>query len=316
MWAIAAAFFVVTCACPFQPSRTSNAFSNLDPVDSTLDPLVAANAYLSQSAYIHAGNTQIPKIYVSYRWSTIELHYYDTVYSEPLINQRFNDLKMLAHLPLTVFTILFQCTDLAQYPQPTSLCVGNLTQYAPLLEASRRSISPTRFTSLARQLNIHSVCADFVRQVLQSNHYDSLSLIQLVRSVLKDIMQNTEDAARIQIENIHNAMMKWKSTILSKEEDWNAMKIAVSTSHLARQGNIASQYFARLFSIVDIESSDRVWVFEEFSLEKVKNLIKTEVVDQEISVGFFDDPRRMYVDVLSDGARKVLDEMFGINIDK
>jgi hypothetical protein len=91
----------------------------------------------------------------------------------------------------------------------------------------------------------------------------------------------------------------------------NQLKLAISVSHLAHKGNMAVQFFARYFEISDIENSEKVWIIEDFQAATVKSIVKSEMVDREIGMAFFNDPDRMYADVMADGTARALIDYFG-----
>lgn len=79
----------------------------------------------------------------------------------------------------------------------------------------------------------------------------------------------------------------------------------ISGPKAPRSGNIYSQYFAHLLS-VDGEDARITYVENIYEEQAINELTLSYAVDAEIGTAFFDDPTRMFRDLLADGAREVL----------
>jgi hypothetical protein len=298
---------IVVSSCPFDLSSSPPTLSSQN------DPLSFANSFLSKKFYPLVGQVQFPRLFLSYRWLTLELYVSGTLINRQIIvNQTFNDLKMMAHLPVTVLNALVVCSeDFVRVPVEMDTCLKNLTRYSSALERVESVSTKERFEkNLDRQILIFKSTMDFVKQVLEKEDFDRFELMEFSRGMTDLIMENAYDAAKIHIELMIRALEYWKTTVLTEESDWNDLKLAISSSHLAHKGNMAAQFFARYFEIDDIENSDKVWLIEDFDITKVRQVVQSEMIDPIIGEAFFNDRQRMYTDVMSDGTKRALDEIF------
>jgi hypothetical protein len=101
-------------------------------------------------------------------------------------------------------------------------------------------------------------------------------------------------------------MQAWKHRLT--DADWRRLRVIVMGTQLPRRGNLAVQYFARLFG--ETGEGDRVVYAEAiFDEARALDLLGTRLLDTRIGTAFFDDPSRMHRDLLSDAARAYLDEL-------
>jgi hypothetical protein len=77
--------------------------------------------------------------------------------------------------------------------------------------------------------------------------------------------------------------------------------VAIKGAALARQDNLAKQYFQRLLSIPG-EGVRLTYMDLYFPPTPMETLLATRSVDQGISIAIFDNPDRMFRDVLADAA--------------
>jgi len=89
-------------------------------------------------------------------------------------------------------------------------------------------------------------------------------------------------------------------------EDWRALRVVIIGSHMAREGEVAEQYFLRLLG--EAGEGDRV-VYAEglWQPRDALDLLATHRVDLGAGAAFFGEPMRMHRDILGDGARRWLD---------
>ena len=75
---------------------------------------------------------------------------------------------------------------------------------------------------------------------------------------------------------------------------------------MAREGEIAMQYFEKLFG--EREGLRLVFAEELWDEPSELRLLATHVLDASVGEGFFGDARRMHRDLLADAAAQVLAE--------
>jgi hypothetical protein len=118
------------------------------------------------------------------------------------------------------------------------------------------------------------------------------------------VLANADTAAALELEALHRAVARFRKGM--DAGDWTALRVVIIGSHMAREGEVASQYFARLLG--EPGEGERI-IFAE-SLWQPKDaldLLATHRVDLGAGAAFFGEPMRMHRDILADGARKWLD---------
>ena len=91
-------------------------------------------------------------------------------------------------------------------------------------------------------------------------------------------------------------------------EYWKKLRVAIQGAVLARNGDLTKQYFKRLLNIKK-EGLQLVYKELYFPPTPMLTLLATRSVDQRISVAIFNNPDRMFRDVLSDAAASYLRTM-------
>ena len=85
-----------------------------------------------------------------------------------------------------------------------------------------------------------------------------------------------------------------------------------SGAQTPRVENAAVQYFARLFGETSGEGRRVVYAEGLWDEEKALNLLGTLRLDGKLSVAVFNDPFRMYRDILADVARAAVDDILAV----
>jgi hypothetical protein len=98
---------------------------------------------------------------------------------------------------------------------------------------------------------------------------------------------------------MHRQVFQWKSEMTGAE--WERLHVIVMGSPLPRRGNLTLQYFTRLLEL-KTESNRLVYTESVFEEGRALNILGTHLLDTDIGAAFFDDPARMYRDLLADAA--------------
>ena len=120
-------------------------------------------------------------------------------------------------------------------------------------------------------------------------------------------MANAAAAVRAQLAVTHRQVMEWKKDMTAAE--WDALTVIVQGGQTARAENAAVQYFARLFGETSGEGRRVVYAEGLWDEEKALNLLGTLRLDGKLAVAVFNDPFRMYRDLLADSARQAIDDI-------
>jgi len=202
-----------------------------------------------------------------------------------LVPPRYQDLKSIAHLALGLHSVYFEAE-------------GDPARIAELRAAAVRALDALAdhgFTSaqLERQREI-------VRLSLAVSCARDLPGYE--RAVAPLLLGNALDAAAAEIADLDAAVEAVRRTLPPQE--FSRLHVIVVGAHMAREGEIAMQYFEKLLG----EREGLRLVFAEGLWDEASELqlLATHLLDASVGEGFFGDRRRMHRDLLSDAAAQVL----------
>ncbi len=221
-----------------------------------------------------------------------------------VIPPEYHSLKSYSHASLGLFTFLTRQTDKPLADES----VARLKEYRKLISAAGDALEKCGFDAetAARQKKITARNLDFLDRVLKDGTVSAADLTSYCRSSRPDVMANAAQACRAQLRGTHAQMMKWKAGFTPAE--WDALVVVVQGGQTPRVSNAATQYFARLLGVRG-EGRRLVYAESLWDEDKATNLMGTIRLDGKVAVAFFNDPDRMYRDILEDSAREVTDEL-------
>jgi hypothetical protein len=126
----------------------------------------------------------------------------------------------------------------------------NLQAYYAGLQQANATIDATRFEDpdiLARQQQMMATAFGFLETALQVNAVSNATLAAYTAAVTNSTLANVDKAARVRIDLTHATVTRWRNTLLSKS-DWEGFHFVTHSSHMAREGDVGAQYFARVLS--------------------------------------------------------------------
>ncbi len=209
----------------------------------------------------------------------------------------YHTFKVFAHIPVAIYLMLS--------PQGSGILDFErfqlLRNYYKKLEYVQKNINQITLNNadLERQKIILSKSMQFLKLIIDKQMVNNNELIFFTQGMLPFISANIEDAAKNQLDAMHRHVMRWKSEMAP--EDWKKLRIAIQGAVLARNGDLAKQYFKHL---LHIKKEGLRLVYKElyFPPTPMLTLLATRSVDRGISVAIFNNPDRMFRDVLSDAA--------------
>ncbi|MDC0711233.1 hypothetical protein POL68_22375 [Stigmatella sp. ncwal1] len=232
----------------------------------------------------------------------------------PARTRRYHELKAVTHVPLAVYVLLSG--------QRTGLDVATRGR----LEAIQRLI-PSAVASLdhrglppevaERQRRLLDAARGLLEQALAPGGVGPEALVAYARAQVPDLLRNAEDAARDQIETMHATVEAWRQEMTPGERQ--RLRAVVATSHMARPGNVAVQYFSVTlgetwegrFEQEDLQPGKRVLSSEtSFDEAAAFSLLAAHVLDARVGERFFGEEIRLERDVLADAAERILARMF------
>jgi hypothetical protein len=221
-----------------------------------------------------------------------------------VIPAEYHALKCVAHSTLALFA------HLAHEPgKPLGEeRLKAVKEYRDLLAAAAPAVETFGFDldTLTRQKRLLARALEFADAVLKDGQVSAADLTKFCRASRADVMANCGAAARAQLLATHRQVMAWKKDMTP--EEWAALTVIVQGGQTPRVENAAVQYFARLFG-ENGEGRRVVYAEGLWDEDKAVNLLGTLRLDGKLAVAVFNDPGRMYRDILADVARSAVDDI-------
>jgi hypothetical protein len=216
----------------------------------------------------------------------------------------YHKLKEVAHVPLMTFVML-SWTEGRPLDAVQRAEVGYVQN---LLTAALESLDRPGFpaSSLDRQREILTMTQAYLGNVSKEGKASTDALEVYAKQAAPLMLANADEAAAAHLTQLNNQMEAWRRELTPDE--WRSMHVVVMSVHMARDREIAMQYFNRLLG--EATEGHRL-IFAEglFEEPKALDLLGTHLLDGEASTAFFGDEMRLHRDLLSDGATKALGSM-------
>jgi hypothetical protein len=145
---------------------------------------------------------------------------------------RYRRLKEVAHVPLALFLLGGAGSGAAP---------GGSEGLAARVEKARRGLGASfEGAQLHRQEAILDICLAYLREAPLPETARGVFLARVAPLV----QANLKDAAALQLERLHGAVGRWRGAL--GPQAWASVRVVVCGSHMAREGELTWQYFARL----------------------------------------------------------------------
>ena len=241
---------------------------------------------------------------ILYRNGQLILIKNDTKITANIIFRTYHTFKVFAHIPVAIYLMLSPQGEGPIESKNLQL----LRSYYKKLEYVHKNMHQITLnsTELKKQKIILSRSIEFLKAILDNKKFNNKELISFTQGMLPFINANIESAARNQLDAIHWQVMAWKSEMAP--EYWEKLRVSIQGAVLARNGDLTKQYFKRLLNIKK-EGLQLVYKELYFPPTPMLTLLATRSVDRGISVAIFNNPDRMFRDVLSDAAASYLRTM-------
>jgi hypothetical protein len=216
----------------------------------------------------------------------------------------YDTLKVFAHMPVAIYLMLG--------PQGAGALddkrLEQLRGYREKMTNVAKNIDGIGLDAeaLARQKKLLAASQRFLDEVIEQRKFTTDELYAFTRGSADMIKANLAGAAKVQIDSLHKQVMRWKKEIPAQE--WQTLRVVVKGAVLAREGNLAKQYFERLLHVKG-EGLRLVYMESYYPPTPMLTLLTTLAVDRGIGIAIFDDPQRMFRDVLADAAAAYLKDM-------
>lgn len=222
-----------------------------------------------------------------------------------VIPVEYHAFKCVSHTTLALFGLLS-----AEPGKPLDEeRLKSLKEFQALVTAAGPAAERVGFDpdTLARQKRILARVEALIIQVVRDGRVSADDLTRFCRAARPDVLANGAAAAKAQLRATHKQVMAWKEGMTAAE--WASLTVVVSGAQTPRVENAAVQYFARLFGESSGEGRRVVYAEGLWDEDKALALLGTRRLDGRLSVAVFNDPFRMYRDILADVARAAIDEI-------
>ena len=208
-----------------------------------------------------------------------------------VIPPAYSQLKYVAHIPLTTYLLVNakpvdppKITELSQMLAQAEANIDSLNLPADLLADQKRLIEASK-------------------GILDMPNPSHDAIVAFARSVSPTLLSNAKAAAAAQIEQLDQKVRPWVEGLSPDEKQ--RLRVVVSGTKAPRNGNIFSQYFAKLLGTAG-ESNQIEYIEAIFDEKALQDQAGSLALDGEIGDAVFNDGTRMYRDLLADGAKEVL----------
>jgi Tfp pilus assembly protein PilX len=218
--------------------------------------------------------------------------------SAKVVPPLYHDLKVYSHVPLAAYLLTRPGLDADRRAELTMFlndveAIGDVVKLGPFNDDQRR-----------RQQTIIEETLRYLKDAEKTVKPEDRTAF--ARKMAPLVLANSTDAAKTQIDGLHQQMTKWRAEL--PPEEWKALKVVVTGGPMPRVGNLAVQYFAWLLGEPG-EGKRIVYAEAIFDETKALNLLATHRLDADVGTAFFNDDRRMHRDLLSDAATEILKGM-------
>jgi hypothetical protein len=214
----------------------------------------------------------------------------------------YHRLKAVAHVPLALH-LLLGARDAGTRERAADLRALAAAARADLKHWASPPV-------LGRQERILDASLQLLDERLDQGGLAPARLDAFARAMGPLVLANADEAAALELEALHGAVSRLRGAMAPG--DWDTVRVVVIGSHMAREGEVAMQYFSRLLD-EPVEGARIVFAEGLWQPRDAMDLLATHRVDLGVGAAFFGEPMRMHRDILGDGARKWLDGRLSAN---
>jgi hypothetical protein len=270
------------------------------------DPIAAANA-AARAEYARARSAMLAHVgpvIVVYEGDKVALLRNGARAEKRFVAPSDADLKGVAHVPLGLFTAL---DTLGDGPVAAERLAA-LAHLRDTVAAARSALDGRGFAAatLDRQRRILDASLELVDTTISRKQARRADALAFARRMAPLVLANVTEAARAQIDGLHAVVSAWRREMTADE--WRALRVVVIGVHMARDEELATQYFLRLLG-EPAEGRRVVYAEGLWDESRALDLLGTHMIDGRVGAAFFGEDLRMHRDVLGDAAKAYLDEL-------
>jgi hypothetical protein len=225
--------------------------------------------------------------------------------SASYIDPMTDKLKAMAHAPLTL-TVAVQ-GDTSDIITLTDNKRAALQAYRDAFHHARDVLRDAGFNAaqLERQERIASAVESTLTALLHPEGMRRANFQAFAREMTPLVMQNVDDAAQLMLDQLNTIVKAWRAEL---GDNWKNTRVVLMAPHMPSRGLMQGQYFDRVFQSHGDEAHV-IYMEGGGSTQAGLDLLATHLTDNAASKTFFDDPKRLHVDILADAATRYLDKM-------
>ncbi len=247
----------------------------------------------------------------------ITVYHKGKIEEHQIIPSLFHKLKAIAHYPVSLYMTLHpyegqnltdNLEDILNLPERRGL-LNDTLEWLDTLENPKIQTWPQNIIKIQQSLLEDSIA--YVNKVLAAKRIDSDELNNYVSQVTPKIVEDMNLAAAQELEFLNDKIKSLLENDLKDdlvEGKWKSPYVVICAVHQTRYGELVTQYFEHVlneFQGKAAEREDRIIYAESIGDnkdDKALKLLATHILDQEISLAFFADEKRLQKDALMDGA--------------
>lgn len=224
-----------------------------------------------------------------------------------IIPKLYHQLKGIGHVSFGVYVTLAD----NGFGELRDDIRENLEQQKNLIEQalSFLDVEPLPMKYMPTHRKMLETALEIINDVLASGFVNEGHIHEYGRKSSPWYLEGAAIAAQLEIDNLHEAVMKWKEKM--GEENWERVHVVVCAAHQGRYQEATLQYFHRLLGEEEglaAEKENRVVYAEHIKEPKAAmDLLARHMVDQRASIDLFGSCTRLQRDLMSDGAREYLE---------
>lgn len=232
------------------------------------------------------------------------------------IPQRYHDLRKAAHVPFALYLLL---SPFAGETIPDAVR-KRAEDYGARAKAAISDLGNYNFKpeEVAAQTDLLEASSQFTANLTAGQKLDGQQLKQYLDGIRVPMMLLADAAGAAQVDATHGAMSAWRQRLT--DEEWARLRVMIVGPRQPRDGNAATRYFAALLggerNTLFEGESERVFYVEvtkinrdDYAFAEELKVLRALILDRAASRMIFDDAYRMSIDVMTDGARRRVEQL-------
>ncbi len=232
------------------------------------------------------------------------------------IPSAYHLLHRTAHVPFTIFLKLNAHFGNSLTPE----LKADLDRFREMVEAAIDDLGNHAFSpeEIEAQKTVLEASVKYLGDLEPGAVLNSKEFHRYRAQIAGPMMYLADSAGAAQVNATHSLMSAWRATL--SDDEWSRLLVVIVGFRQPRHDYAATQYFNALFpasanSIFPGETQ-RVFYVESLDINRddrefkaARKAVAALILDTQASEAFFNNPYRMSIDVMADGARRRIAEL-------